>query len=133
MTSAQIFQTQSFFILCLMIYGISLARRHQREKHIKVQSAVIVWDVLLILQIELSRGAIVKASKAMTNTMLLNIHVCIAVLTVVLYGFMVITGRKYLAGDLKKLPLHKRLGWCTLTMRVLTFATSFWSVAPKEI
>jgi hypothetical protein len=95
-------------------------------------SIAMIWDVLLILQIELSRSAILKASKAVTNPMILNIHVSIAVSTVILYGFMVHSGRKLLAGDNSIRPRHKKLGYLTLFMRTLTFITSFWAVIPKE-
>lgn len=91
----------------------------------------IIWDILLILQIELNRGAIIKASKAMTNQMMLNIHVSFAVLTVLFYGAMVYTGRKFLKGENEIRPLHKKLGWTTLSLRILTFITSFWAVTPS--
>lgn len=92
----------------------------------------MVWDIILILQIELSRSAILKASNAATNELALNIHVSIAVSTVVLYGFMVYTGRRFLAGDNGIRKTHRRLGYSTFVMRLLTFATSFWAVIPKE-
>ncbi len=102
--------------------------RKKRSVHIRIQSTAIVWDILLILQIELSRGAILKASKAMTNTMILNIHVAIAVTTVLLYFSMIYTGRKVISGERQFRSKHKVLGWTTLAMRVLTFITSFWAV-----
>lgn len=119
-------QTQSFLIVALMLYGISQHRN--RQKHAKIMYAAMIWDVILILQIELSRGAIMKASKAMVNPVLLNIHVSIAVSTVVLYGFMIFLGRKVIAGDNTLLKRHKRLGQLTMVMRILTFATSFLAV-----
>jgi len=119
-------QTQSFLIVALMLYGISQHRT--RAKHVKIMYSAIVWDIILILQVELSRGAILKASKAMVNPLLLNIHVSIAVATVVLYGFMVFLGRKVMAGDNTQLKRHKRLGQITMLMRILTFATSFLAV-----
>lgn len=126
-------QIQSCCILVLIIYGVILIRRHQKSYHIKVMSVVIVWDILLILQIELSRSAILKASKALTNTFMLNIHVMIAVSTVVLYGFMIHSGRKILMGQVNQYRRrHKLLGYTTLFMRALTFVTSFWAVLPKE-
>lgn len=91
----------------------------------------MVWDVILILQIELSRSAILKASKAVTNAMALNIHVSIAVSTVLLYGFMIYTGRAMLDGKNEFRQKHKVLGYTTFVMRILTFVTSFWAVAPK--
>ena len=127
---ARLLQIQSLSIVLLMLAGIFVRRR--RSIHVKIMSVAMVWDVLLILQIELSRSAILKASAAMTNTLALNVHVTIAISTVVLYIFMVYTGRKLLAGQNEIRPRHKFLGWTTLAMRVLTFVTSFWAVVPKE-
>ena len=123
-------QGQSLGIVLLMLAGISV--RRNRKQHIKIMSTAMIWDIILILQIELSRSAILKASKAMTNPLILNIHISIAVSTVILYGFMVYTGRKLLNGENDIRPRHKALGWTTLSMRILTFITSFWAVVPKE-
>ena len=123
-------QCQSLCIVLLMIAGIIVRRR--RQLHVKIMSVAMIWDVILILQIELSRSAILKASKAMTNELMLNIHVSIAVSTVVLYGFMIYTGRRLLSGDQRIRKSHRALGWTTLSMRILTFVTSFWAVVPRE-
>lgn len=129
MSTAVIFQIQSFLILSLMTIGIYL--RKKRSAHIKVMITTIVWDILLVLQIELNRGAIIKASKAVTNAMMLNIHVSIAVLTVLFYFAMLYTGRQLVQGDNDFRSVHKKLGWSTWTLRILTFATSFWAVTPQ--
>lgn len=123
-------QGQSLAILILIIVGIFYRRR--RTLHVRIMSVAMIWDVILILQIELSRSAILKASKAMTNTTLLNIHVTIAVTTVVFYALMVYTGRRLLAGQVQIRPKHRILGYSTLVLRILTFVTSFWAVVPKE-
>lgn len=123
-------QTQSLLIVILMIVGIYY--RKNRSAHVKIMSFTMIWDILLILQIELSRSAILKASRAVENTLILNIHVAIAISTVVFYGLMVFTGRKLLAGKVGYRQKHKILGWTTLTLRILTFVTSFWAVAPKD-
>ena len=123
-------QTQSLLIVALMIIGVR--QLPNRARHVKCMAIAMIWDIILILQIELSRQAILKASNAVTNPMWLNIHVSIAVSTVVLYGFMVATGRKVLAGDHQLISRHRKLGYSTLFMRVMTFATSFMAVAPKE-
>ncbi len=119
-------QTQSILIVLLMAYGIT--QHSKRVKHKKIMLTAMAWDVILILQIELSRGAILKASKAVSNPLLLNIHVSIAVATVLLYGFMLSTGNKVMKGNEKILKRHKTLGWTTMAMRVLTLATSFLAV-----
>ena len=123
-------QSQSFCIVLIMLVGIIFRRR--RQLHVKIMSVAMIWDIILILQIELSRSAILKASNAMSNALALNIHVSIAVSTVILYAFMIYTGRKLLKGETQIRPIHKRLGWTTFTMRILTFITSFWAVMPKE-
>jgi hypothetical protein len=121
-------QGQSLCIVLLITLGIFL--RKKRTYHVRIMSTAIIWDILLILQIELSRSAVLKASKALENTMLLNIHVAIAVTTVVLYGFMIKTGLSLLKGKSKMNSKHKLLGWLTISMRILTFITSFWAVSP---
>ena len=126
---AWLMQLQSLCIVLLMLVGI--LKRRQRQVHVKIMSVAMIWDVILILQIELSRSAILKASKALTNTMILNIHVSIAVSTVILYGFMVYTGRALLNGRNDIRQKHKLLGYTTFCMRLLTFITSFWAVVPK--
>lgn len=123
-------QGQSLCIVVLMVTGIIFRRR--RQLHVKIMSTAMIWDILLILQIELSRSAVLKASKALTNSVALNIHVSIAVTTVVLYAFMIQSGRKLLQGQNEIRPRHRFLGWTTLTMRILTLITSFWAVVPKE-
>ena len=89
----------------------------------------IIWDVLLILQIEITRGAIAKASKAMSNPMLLNIHVAMAVVTVVLYGFLFYWGRQILQGRRDLLPKHKIAGGTALFLRTATYVTSYMVVS----
>lgn len=124
MSSALVFEIQSFLILILMFYGVK--NHAKRKKHMKIMSSAMLWDVLLILQIELTRGAIGKASKALTNPMILNIHVSIAVSCVLLYVVMIITGRKVIQGNNELLPRHRLIGRITLALRVLTFITSFF-------
>jgi hypothetical protein len=125
MDTAIIFQIQSFLIMSLIIYGATQAKK--RNRHIKIMSTAIAWDILLILQIELTRSAIKKASEAITNPMMLNIHVSIAVSTVLLYFFMIYSGRKVLKGEATFTSKHKRVGQLTIIMRILTFVTSFWA------
>ncbi len=123
-------QLQSFCILLLMVLGIIVRRR--RKAHVRIMTVAMMWDVILILQIELSRSAILTATKALSNALILNIHISIAVSTVILYGFMIYTGKKMLAGEVRIRSKHRILGYSTFFMRVLTFITSFWAVVPKE-
>lgn len=121
--SAIIFQVQSILIVCLLLYGVY--HRRNRYKHIRIMKTAIIWDLILVAQIELTRGAILKASKVTTNSQLLNIHVSLAVSTVLLYAFIFYTGRKLNNGDESIRKKHKVLGVTTLTIRILTLITSF--------
>jgi hypothetical protein len=120
--SSLIFQLQSILIVALMLYGVY--NRKNRYKHVKIMKFAIIWDLLLVAQIELNRGAIEKASKAMTNPMILNIHVSLAVSTVLLYGLIFMTGHKLNSGDESIRALHKKLGILTLSTRIATLITS---------
>ena len=125
--SAVIFQTQSVLIVALMLYGISrvIGKNKNRYQHMKTMKLAMIWDILLILQIELNRGAIAKARNAMENKMMLNIHVSLAVATVLLYVFIYFSGKKLASGDESKRGKHKILGYCALTTRLATLITSF--------
>jgi type IV secretory pathway VirB2 component (pilin) len=88
-------------------------------------SVAIAWDLLLILQIELNRGAVSIASKMMVNPWLLNFHVTIAVSTVVGYVALIVLGRKILAGQNQWKKIHGKIGGLTFLLRNATFVTSF--------
>lgn len=129
MSTALVFQTQSIIIYSLMVFGIM--KRGNRKIHVPVMSAVLILDVLLILQIELGRSAVEKAAKAIVNPMILNVHVTFAVLSVVFYVLLVITGRKLLKGEHTIRPRHRLFGWTAFALRTLTLLTSFFAVASK--
>ncbi len=123
--SVIIFQVQSILIFSLILFGVYLVKHRQVATHVKVMKIAMVWDILLILQIELNRGAIAKASKAIQNPMILNIHVLLAISTVVLYALVFRSGRNLQRGKRSVYPIHKRLGMCTVFARFATLATSF--------
>lgn len=127
MSSAVIFQVQSALILGLIYFGIF--KRKNISLHPKIMKTAIIWDILLILQIEFTRGAINKASKAVTNPIILNIHVGLALASVILYGLLWYTGSKIQSGDRSKQSLHKTFGLLAATTRTLTFITSFFTVS----
>ena len=126
MKSQVVFQIQSVIIVILMYLGVYL--RNRRSIHVKIMSTVIIWDILLILQIELTRGAINKAMKVVANPLMLNIHVTLAVSTVLLYGVMIYTGRRMLKGEDIFRTKHRIFGFSTVIFRTATFITSFFAV-----
>lgn len=123
--STYLFQIQSTVIVMLMMVGLYF--RNNRKKHVPTMLTVIIWDILLVLQIELSRNAVEKAVKVVTNPLILNIHVLLAVSTVLLYFSMMFTGKKILKGENAYKKKHKFLGLLTVTFRLLTYMTSFFA------
>lgn len=123
--SAAIFQIQSSLIVLLMIFGV--LKRRERQTHVRTMWSVIIWDIALILQIELTRSAINKASKATSNPMILNIHVMLALTTVLLYFFMIYSGKKILNNNGDR-SIHKKAGLTTFVLRIATYITSYWAV-----
>ncbi len=125
--SAVIFQTQSVLIVALLLYGVSLVigKVKDRYRHMKFMKVAMAWDLLLILQIEFTRGAVAKASKALENTAIMNVHVLLALTTVLLYGFTYWSGKKLHEGDENRRKKHKTLGFIALTTRIATLITSF--------
>lgn len=121
--SSVIFQTQSVIIVALLLFGV--ANRKNRFKHIRIMRAAIIWDLILVAQIELTRGAINKASKVFVNPIILNIHVSLAISTVLLYLWVFYSGQKLRYGEESIRKMHKRIGISTLSIRVLTLITSF--------
>ena len=126
MGSGVIFQIQSTVIVILFLIGFFY--RSNRNIHIPIMISAIVWDILLILQIELSRGAIEKAMKVAKNQFLLNFHVSIAVTTVILYFVMARTGYLLKKGVISYRPRHKYIGLLTILLRLTTYVTSFFVV-----
>ena len=126
MTSTILFQTQSLCILFLL--GIGIYFRTKRKIHIRIMSVAITWDILLILQIEFFRDAIFKASKALSNPFILNLHVSLAVMTVFFYFALVCTGRRVLLNHPNIKKIHKKLGIGAVLLRIFTFITSLFSV-----
>ena len=123
---AIVFQIQSFIILLIMTIGVY--QKRNRDAHVQLMTTSIVWDIALIFQIELSRGAIMKASEAMTNHQMLNIHVALAVSCVLFYFGMIYSGRKLLAGDNSIRNKHKIAGITTYMLRWSVFITSFYAI-----
>lgn len=128
MTLTVFFQIQSAIILALMIFGVT--KRRVRKTHVRIMSGVIIWDIFLVLQIELSRSAINTASKGSENPTSLLIHLFFAISSVLLYFVMIWSGRSLLAGNNSRRGLHKFFGWMTLTFRILTLITSYWAAQP---
>ncbi len=125
-SSSLVFHLQNILIFGLLLIGVYY--RRQRQKHTKIMLSAILWDFLLIVQIELLRGAIIKAARPLGNAAILNIHIALATTTVLFYIVMLYSGRRILRGDFKFRPKHKKFGMITLAFRTATLITSFWAM-----
>ena len=126
MNLATAFSLQSAIILFLIYLGSYFIFIKKRKLHVILMGLAILWDVILILQIEFSRSAIATASKVVSNQLIMNVHVALALLTVLQYGFLVYFGRQLLKGNRTNLKWHKRFGLLTIATRTLVFVTSFF-------
>lgn len=121
--STIIFQVQSSLILALLYFGVF--KKSNRLLHAKIMKISIAWDILLVLQIELTRHAIAKAVRPNENSALLNFHILIAVTVVILYVFLFILGQQLLKNNFKNKKRHKVLGILALLLRTSTYITSY--------
>lgn len=119
-----IFQIQSTIILALILYGITLPKKN-RLLHRKVMLCAITWDLILILQIELSRQAVKKATEMMTNSILLNYHIAIAVSCVLGYFFLIYSGYQIFKGNNDIKNWHKKIAYLVVFFRISTYITSY--------
>lgn len=124
MSTSIIFQIQSSIIILILCIGLYF--RKDRKKHPKIMTTAVIWDVLLILQIELSRGAIDQAMEVQKQSQILSVHILLAVSTVLLYFALIFTGRKILKGQGKLMAKHRLMGRAAFILRILTYITSFW-------
>ncbi|MDA8792435.1 hypothetical protein N9N67_04270 [Bacteriovoracaceae bacterium] len=121
--SSIIFHAQSIIIVALMLYGVSKAKK--RSLHSKIMTTTVIWDVLLILQIELTRSAINTAAKFSVNPMVMKIHLVCAISTAVLLFVSAFSGRKIYKNKQPLSSFHRNVGRLTLFLRILTLITSF--------
>lgn len=99
--------------------------RKKRSRHVPIMRTAIIWDLLLVLQIELNRSAVAKALEVEQNSLLLNFHVTIAVAVLVLYGFLLYFGAQLLRGRAQFRMWHKMCGWTAVVLRTLILITSY--------
>lgn len=112
----------SFFILMVFLYGRSL-RFSNNILHRKLMLLAFACDLILVAGLVIGRQALAKVAADMP--LALQVHVPIAIATVVLYFPTVLAGFQVAAGK----PARRRLYWLDkflTTLRVLTFVTSVW-------
>lgn len=111
----------SFVVLILLMIGLAL--RRDRGKHPKIMATAFVLDVSLVLYLELTRGAIDRASQLASQ--LLTVHVAFAVSALVLNIALVVSGYRLYSGRPASRTMHRRLAGLFMLCRVATLLTAF--------
>ena len=127
MNTAIIFEIQTFLILLLLF--VCFYFRKDKFKHIKIMKTAIAWDLLLVAQIELTRGAIKITATQVPEYKYLAIHLFFAISSVLMYFVILYTGTKLKNGNEKFRKFHKILGITCLSFRTMAAITSFWATA----
>jgi uncharacterized membrane protein YozB (DUF420 family) len=105
------------------LIGLGLFRRHDRKIHPKIMKAAFVVDISLVLYLELTRGAINRASQLASQ--LLTFHVSVAVLTILLNVVLLWSGWRILQGEDQRQGFHRKLALFFVLARITTFLTAF--------
>ena len=111
----------NFLILVLFFYGRSLARKN-KSRHSFVMILVMSSDFALLLFLTFARQALGKVGGGMPP--LLIVHIILAVITVIAYGFAVANGIKLLSGDENVRSRMKQIDLVAVPCRTLVFVSS---------
>lgn len=120
-----VFDVANVVIFAAILYGVALRRR--RELHAKVMRGCFVADLLMVLVIEIQRGAVMQTvEQAQTLSKgLLSFHIFVSVSAMVLWVFQLVVGAKLLKGA-PLLPRHRALAVGFLLCRLTNVATAFF-------
>jgi hypothetical protein len=116
-----VFHAASTLILLILVAGILLRRR--RGIHVPVMITAFSLDLMLVLAIEIRRGAIKKAISAPPP--LLLFHVIVSVSALLFYAVMFVLGERVRKGEERLRPWHRRTAWIFATCRVTNYITSW--------
>ncbi len=115
---------QSFCILTIIFIGLIF--RKKRKLHIPIMLTAIIWDIILVIEIEVFRSATDKAIKFATNSTLLNVHIIFATLTIILYFVIISTGLLVIYYKISLIKTHRIIGIMAVIMRILVLITSIF-------
>jgi len=115
------FHAASTLVLVILVAGILLRRR--RRIHIPVMLAAFSLDLASVLAIEVTRGAIRKATSSPPP--LLLFHVIVSVFALLFYGVMFVLGERVRKGAEQLRPWHRRTAWLFGACRATNYVTSW--------
>lgn len=111
----------SVIILGILLWGRSL-RFKNLKRHILIVQIAMASDILLVAGLVVFRNALGKVSTGMPWT--LQIHIPIALTTILLYGLITRAGYRLKSGDERARRALRGLDKLVLVFRVLTLVTS---------
>lgn len=121
--------------LAWVLLVIGYFKRRCRNTHIKFMCAGIFTDILLVLYLQLTRGAIQKALE-FSLEILKQLHIGVSTMALLLYFPILYLGYKLSQNptDLKLRKLHKRFAIPALILRTLGFIFMFsmWNAAKPQ-
>jgi hypothetical protein len=115
------FHIASTLVLLILIAGILVRRK--RRIHVPLMILAFSLDLLTVLAIEVSRGAIKKATSSPSP--LLLFHVIVSVFALVFYGGMFVLGERVRKGAEQLRPWHRRTAWMFGACRATNYVTSW--------
>lgn len=115
-------------VLAAVVVGAVLHRR--RRLHVRIMTVCFAVDMLLLLVIEVTRGAVegllgLRPPAADLNRTMLAVHVPFAVATLVLWFLQIGTGRRILKGDQTPYRRHRIQAFVFLGARVGNAVTAW--------
>ena len=111
----------STLVIGLLITGLLL--RGRPAVHPKLMITAFTLDVLLVLYIEFTRGAVERVLSDFGP--LLWFHAAVSLVVLFAYVGMAVLGRRLLRGDLAGSVHHRNLGIAFCILRSLNYVTSY--------
>lgn len=109
--------------IVVVALAVGIALRHRRKIHPKIMFSAFVTDLLLVLYIEFTAGAVERVVSEMSP--LLLFHAAVSTTTLVLYVVLIILGRQLLNGREEKRALHRKLAITFCVLRSINYVTSY--------
>lgn len=109
-------------VLLLVALGLFF-RKRSRTWHLRLMTAAFLTDLSLVIWIESTRHAVEKVATG--TRVILWIHALISLGVLACYVTMILLGRGILRGKSDNRTLHRNVGLCFITLRLLNYFTAF--------
>ena len=133
--------TRSLNTAMVLVLAVGLTLRYRPKVHMPLMLTAFVVDLVNVLILELSRGAVGQATQAFTDgARFMQFHVLVSALSLVGYGVALVTGTKLYrasrsasasqgenpARARRLRQVHKVNAAIFIFLRLASYVTSFW-------